>query len=64
MIKKSELKKVEKGVFLMCSLFGIYDYKGNLNVNQLNKAVNTLAREAEIRGKDATGIAYNHNGKW
>ena len=47
----------------MCSLFGIYDYKGNLNERQLRKAVHVLAREAEIRGKDATGIAYNHNGK-
>ena len=47
----------------MCSLFGIYDYKGALNGQQLSKAVNVLAREAEIRGKDATGIAYNHNGK-
>ena len=47
----------------MCSLFGIYDYNGNLNERQLSKAVHVLAREAEIRGKDATGIAYNHNGK-
>ena len=47
----------------MCSLFGIYDYRGSLNGQQLSKAVNVLAREAEIRGKDATGIAYNHNGK-
>ena len=47
----------------MCSLFGIYDYRGALNGYQRNKAVNVLAREAETRGKDATGIAYNHKGK-
>lgn len=47
----------------MCSLFGIYDYKGVLKGNELRKLTNVLAREAEVRGKDAAGIAYNSKDK-
>ena len=47
----------------MCCLFGILDYKQTLNQKQLNKMVATLSKACEVRGTDATGIAYNYNGK-
>ena len=43
----------------MCCLFGIYNYSGK-NIKTLPKLTNALAREATIRGLDATGIAYNN----
>ena len=45
----------------MCCLFGIYNYSGN-KIKDLAKLTNSLAREATVRGLDATGIAYNHKG--
>ena len=45
----------------MCSLFGLIDFKGVLNTHMKNKILNTLARECQVRGTDATGIAYNFN---
>ena len=47
----------------MCCLFGILDYKQSLSAKQLNKMVTTLSRCCEVRGTDATGIAYNYNNK-
>lgn len=47
----------------MCSLFGILDYAKNLNKNQMNTILKVLASECEVRGTDATGIAYNKNKK-
>lgn len=47
----------------MCCLFGVIDYRRSLSVNQKNKIVFALAVAAEARGTDATGIAYNSNGK-
>lgn len=47
----------------MCSVFGLIDYRGVLSTKQKNKIINTLARECEVRGTDATGIAYNYNGR-
>ena len=43
----------------MCSLFGLIDYEKRLTTRQRNKILNTLAKECEVRGTDATGIAYN-----
>lgn len=43
----------------MCSLFGIIDYSGTLTTREKNKILTVLSRECEIRGTDATGIAYN-----
>lgn len=43
----------------MCSLFGIIDYRGVLAARQKNRILAVLSRECEIRGTDATGIAYN-----
>ncbi len=45
----------------MCSLFGILNYTKNLSKEQLNIMLKILANECEIRGTDATGIAYNNN---
>ena len=42
----------------MCGLFGFSDYKGNQSTKFLNVLCNSLARESEIRGSHATGIAY------
>lgn len=47
----------------MCCLFGILDYGQSLNSKQLNKMVAVLSKACEVRGTDATGIAYNYNGK-
>lgn len=43
----------------MCCLFGIIDYKQGLNQKQLNKIIAMLSKACEVRGTDATGIAYN-----
>ena len=45
----------------MCSLFGLIDFKECLSTHTKNKILNTLARECQTRGTDATGIAYNFN---
>ena len=47
----------------MCSLFGMIDYDKRLTAKQKNRILNTLARECEVRGTDATGIAYNIAGR-
>lgn len=47
----------------MCCLFGILDYGQSISNKQLNKMITVLSKSCELRGTDATGIAYNHNGK-
>lgn len=47
----------------MCSLFGLIDFNEVLTTKKKNKILNTLATVCECRGTDATGIAYNINGK-
>ena len=47
----------------MCCLFGIVDYYHSLNSKQLNKMTAILSKACEVRGTDATGIAYNSAGK-
>ena len=42
----------------MCCLFGFYDYGGTLSAKQKNRIISVLAISSEIRGTDATGIAY------
>ena len=44
----------------MCCLFGLYDYGGMLSVKQKNRIVSALAVASEVRGTDATGIAYKN----
>lgn len=43
----------------MCSLFGIIDNKNRLSGKNLRNILKVLAEECEVRGTDATGIAYN-----
>ena len=47
----------------MCSIFGLIDHKQALSTKDKNRILNTLARECEIRGTDATGIAYHFGGR-
>ncbi len=47
----------------MCCLFGLMDFKRVLSTHQKNKILSVLSQESEVRGTDATGIAYNHGGK-
>ncbi len=47
----------------MCCLFGILDYNHSLNKRQMNRLLSVLSTVCEARGTDATGIAYNYNGK-
>ena len=47
----------------MCSLFGIIDYQNKLTTREKDRILNTLARECEVRGTDATGIAYHFGGR-
>lgn len=47
----------------MCALFGIHDYGDRFNSRQKNIILSVLSAESEIRGTDATGIAYVKNKK-
>ncbi len=47
----------------MCCLFGLLDFKKVLSTHQKNKILSVLSQESEVRGTDATGIAYNYGGK-
>ncbi len=42
----------------MCAIFGVLDYKGNLTGVQRLRVVKALGTAAEVRGTDATGIAF------
>ena len=46
----------------MCCLFGMIDYGGNFTGRQRTRLRSILAAECEVRGTDASGIAYNSNG--
>ena len=47
----------------MCCLFGLIDYGHSLTVSEKNRIITVLSKECEVRGTDATGLAYNHDGK-
>jgi len=47
----------------MCCLFGLLDFNRALNTHRKNKILTVLSEESEVRGTDATGIAYNYCGK-
>ena len=47
----------------MCCLFGFVDYGHTLSRNQRMKLLMALSTASEARGTDATGIAYNLDGK-
>jgi len=47
----------------MCCLFGVIDYAKSLTHRQREKLITALSIAAEVRGTDATGIAYHSGGK-
>ena len=47
----------------MCCLFGLMDCRGTLTARQRTRILEPLAVACELRGTDATGIAYNAGGK-
>ena len=46
----------------MCAVFGFLDYKGKISNAVLKKLIHYLSVAAEVRGTDATGIAYVRSG--
>lgn len=46
----------------MCAVFGFLDYKGKISNAVLKRLIHYLSVAAEVRGTDATGIAYVRNG--
>ena len=46
----------------MCCLFGLLDPQNHLSGRQKAKVIRALSLEAEVRGRDACGIAYNSHG--
>ena len=46
----------------MCAVFGFLDYKGKISNAVLKKLIHYLSIAAEVRGTDATGIAYVRGG--
>ena len=42
----------------MCAIFGLMDYEGRLTTAQRLQIVKALGTAAEVRGTDATGIAF------
>ena len=47
----------------MCCLFGFVDYAHKLTRKQRLRLLTALSVASEERGTDATGIAYNINGR-
>ena len=47
----------------MCAIFGLLDYMGKLTSSQRRQIVRELGKAAEVRGTDATGIAFFHEGR-
>lgn len=46
----------------MCAIFGVLDYQGKLTPAQRLALFRVLANAAQVRGTDASGVAYVHNG--
>lgn len=46
----------------MCTIFGVLDYQGKLAPAQRLALFRALADAAQMRGTDASGVAYVHNG--
>lgn len=47
----------------MCAIFGVLDYKGKLESSRRYRMVKALGNAAEVRGTDATGVAFFHADK-
>ena len=43
----------------MCCLFGLIDYSDVFTAKERNRIITVLSRECEVRGTDATGVAFN-----
>lgn len=46
----------------MCAIFGVLDFQGKLTSGQRTALFQVLADAAQIRGTDASGVAYIQNG--
>lgn len=46
----------------MCAVFGLLDFKGKLSPAERLRIFKALGKAAEVRGTDATGVAYVQNG--
>lgn len=46
----------------MCSIYGFLDTSNRVSHSTLERLIRNLSVEAEIRGTDAAGISYVHNG--
>lgn len=46
----------------MCAVFGFLDHKGKISNAVLKRLIHYLSIAAEVRGTDATGIAYVRDG--
>ena len=47
----------------MCAIFGVLDYKGKLESSQRLRMAKALGNAAEVRGTDATGMAFFQSGR-
>lgn len=47
----------------MCAIFGFVNYRQSLSRSDMKELINRLSVESEVRGKDATGIAYVKRGE-
>ena len=47
----------------MCAIFGLIDYRNYFTKHQREKVLKVLSKECEVRGTDATGFAYIHDGR-
>lgn len=47
----------------MCCLFGLMDYGRRMSGRHKSLALYNLASACEVRGTDATGVAYNNGGR-
>lgn len=47
----------------MCCLFGLIDYGHSLSKGERNRILTILSTACEVRGTDATGIAYHSRGQ-
>lgn len=47
----------------MCAIFGLVNYKHVISGKHLKELVEALSTESEVRGTDASGIAYVKNGE-
>ena len=46
----------------MCAVFGLLDFEGKLTPSERLMIFKALGKTAEVRGTDATGVAYVQNG--